>query len=263
MPNIQDQNCDWMESGKFTSSPFFDSKGTHTDQVYAAAGSKDRWVLHGCNGAGIQTDCHGDIGYLEHYDGAVPVPAQQCTVGEYGKDHIQCPTFYHPGYQNSYPGYSCGWWRGYSTPTGIEAASADGVGAFGPFGGDGDYSAGIRKALSNCKTCDQGTGLRHPYADTGALAYFVGAIWPWVCTKGDVVKVGPYTGSGANCYCDNEPWNGRGSGQRDYPHHAQVVYCGLYANHKTGNKMVCDFVNLGVGSASADYRGVELLSVPW
>ena len=54
----------------------------------------------------------------------------------------------------------------------------------------------------------------------------------------------PYTGSNANCYCDNEPWNGRGSGAREYPEHTQVAYCGLFPDSSYSVKLTCDLIRV-------------------
>merc|ERR1712226_77189 len=256
MPNVDNANppCDtWMNNGEFVSNPFFDDNNAYTWQAYQAPGAKDVWILHGCDGAGIQTDCAGDIFYLEHFASTQPVDGQDCPVGTYGSDHIQCPTFYHPGKGQSFPSYSCGWWRGYNWAKGIEEASADGVGAFGPAGAGGDYSDAMRAALRNCPSCRDGTGLKHPYYDAeNVSAFFVGAVYPWICTRDNGSN--PYTGSDANCYCDNEPWNGRGSGARDYPRTTQVVYCALYAS----DELNCDFIDMGDDGATATYRAVSM-----
>merc|ERR1712151_1119109 len=234
---------------------------------FSAAGYDDVWILHGCDGAGIQTDCAGDIMYLEHFDSKSPVAEQDCPVGNYGQDHTQCPTFYHQGLQESLPGYSCGWWRGYNSPVGIEEANGDGIGALGPKENDGDtqtgdYSSSLLDALRNCPDCAGGTALEHPYAGTDALAYFTGASWPWICTWGGDGDM-PYTGSTANCYCDNEPWNGRQpkggflGAKPEYPRTAMFTYCVLFADDGTGIKLVCDFITMEGAGATAN-RGVEL-----
>jgi len=267
MPNVDNQDCSFMDSGKFSTSPFFQLGSQYSYQAFSADGYPDVWILHGCDGAGIQTDCAGDIMYLEHFDSKSPVGEQDCPVGTYGQDHTQCPTLYHQGKQESFPGYSCGWWRGYSKPVGLEEANGDGIGALGPKEnpGDtktGDYSSSLLDALRNCPGCAGGTALEHPYAGSDALAYFTGASWPWICTWGDDGDV-PYTGSTANCYCDNEPWNGRQpkggflGAQPEYPRTAMFTYCGLYSDPSTTIKLVCDFITLEGGGAKAE-RGVEL-----
>ena len=270
MPDISDQGCsNWMDgvhsaasNSTFSTKPFFlGTVGELSYQAFQQEGSDDIWVVHGCDGAGIQTDCFGDILYLEHFDGTRPVPPQACPAGTYGIDHLACPTFYHQGLGVSFPGYSCGWWRGYKDAVGIENASSDGVGAFGPAGAGGDYSASMRNALANCPSCDGGSGLEHPYANASAKAYFTGASWPWVCTADSAPS--PYTGWSASCYCDNEPWNGRGSGAREYPEHTTIVYCGVFPDEAHAIKLVCDFVRLQDGSKSHARRGVTLLAAAW
>mmetsp|Transcript_104480 Transcript_104480/g.304996 ORF Transcript_104480/g.304996 Transcript_104480/m.304996 type:complete len:329 (-) Transcript_104480:313-1299(-) len=266
MPNEDNQDCSFMDSGKFYTSPFLQLSNVYSYQAFSASGYNDVWILHGCDGAGIQTDCAGDIMYLEHFDSSQPVAAENCYVGTYGHDHVQCPTFYHPGKQQSFPGYSCGWWRGYNTPVGLQEANSDGIGALGPKESPtdsytGDYSSSLLGVLANCPTCAGGTALSNPYEGSNAIAYFTGASWPWICSEGGT-KFEPYTGSSANCYCDNEPWNGRQLkgflGEKpQYPFNAQFTYCGLYSDESTQIKLVCDFITLDNGEAKAQ-RGVEL-----
>lgn len=267
MPNIDNQDCSWMDSGKFSSSPFLQLSNEDSYQSFSAAGFDDVWILHGCDGAGIQTDCAGDIMYLEHFDSQGPVDLQDCPVGTYGQDHTQCPAFYHQGKQESFRGYSCGWWRGYKEPVGIAEANGDGIGALGPKEQPSDtetadYSGSLLAALGDCPSCAGGTALEHPYAETSALAYFTGASFPWVCTYDGSSDV-PYTGSQTNCYCDNEPWNGRQpksafmGAKPEYNRNAMFTYCGVYADDNTKIKLVCDFITLENGGATAQ-RGVEL-----
>ena len=81
-----------------------------------------------------------------------------------------------------------------------------GVGATGPAGAGGDYRSEMKEALPN--VCQQGVfqagynGLQHRYGDKpNALAYFVGAVWNWVCNHDLQAKAGSYTTSDTNCYC--------------------------------------------------------------
>lgn len=274
MPNIDNQNCDWMDDFGFSSQPFLQYSSEYSYQAFAAKkpdGSfyDDVWILHGCDGAGIQTDCRGDIFYLEHFGSKNPVAPQDCPLSEYGVTHISCPTFYHQGKGVSLADYTCGWWRGYVNPTGIEDASKNGVGAFGPAGDGGDYSESMRSILANCPTCAYNSALEHPYKESTAVAYFTGAAWPWICTPGDDKNGTPYTGEQVSCFCDNEPSNGRQYGWMKplYPKGTQIIYCGLYEQgmwthgHQFKNlKLVCDFITLdpGANEARADHRGVEL-----
>jgi len=272
MPNMNNKDCSWMDDGYFSSYPFLQYSNEYLYQSFAAKRSDgkqfydDVWVLHGCDGAGIQTDCQGDIFYLEHFGSRDPVAGQDCPMSDYGQTHERCPTFYHQGKGASYPDYTCGWWRGYSDAVGIERASVkDGVGAFGPAGTGGDYSHSMRNILSNCPSCAHGTALEHPYQNTNAVAYFTGALWPWICNED--AGGAPYTGQQVKCYCDNEPSNGRKPDgwpagipyEAMFPQDTQIVYCGLY-NEKKGLVLKCDFITLNPGAnmAQADFRGVEM-----
>lgn len=290
MPNVDNKDCSWTDgadsawqSGQFLSSPFQALSDPYSYQAFGAthAGATDVWVMHFCDGSGVQTDCAGDVYYLEHFDDPNPVPEQDCPVSVDG-DKYQCPTFYHPGKDMVLPGYSCGWWRGYNYPVGIEEASWDGVGGnkqtgFGPVpspGWNSDYGPAIKAILENCPTCSYGSGLVHPYWESNAKAYFVGAIYPWICMQGDDSMI-PYTGYNGNdmkCFCDNEPWNGRqldGNGvDPEIPRNAEIVYCGLYDAEDPNDKikLVCDFIRFDWehGMAYAEdpanglYKGVEM-----
>jgi len=253
MPNVDNKDCSWVNAGHFDSAPFFADKNAFGYQGFRAWDpaaktwkAEDIWVAHGCDGSGIQTDCRGDVFYLEHFMKKTPVGKKNCFVGSFGKDHVQCPTMYVPGLDKSFEGPGCGWWRGFNFAAGIEFASDKGVGAMGPAGAGGDYRSQMKAALSN--VYQQGVfqagynGLQHPYGGKpNTLAYFVGAVWNWVCNHDLQAKVGPYTTSDANCYCDNEPWNGRGKGEREYPRNSVIAYCGLYDD--AGDRfMVCDFL---------------------
>jgi len=262
MPNVDNQNCpDWMDSGEFSSQPFFQYSNEYSFQAFAAPGSDDVWILHGCDGAGIQTDCRGDIFYLEHFGSKQTVAPQDCPLSTYGKTHESCPTFYHQGYDKVFPDYTCGWWRGFKQPTGIEEASKQGVGAFGPAGDDKSYGDAMRNILRNCPSCAYKSALEHPYKETDAIAYFVGAAWPWICNEGDDKNGTPYTGKQVSCYCDNEPGNGRQSikGVATVPARTQIVYCGLY-NTGFNLQLKCDFITLDTSNnrAKADFRGIEM-----
>jgi len=48
-----------------------------------------------------------------------------------------------------------------------------------------------------------------------------------------------------NCYCDNEPHNGRqpSGGKPVFPYESMFVYCGLYEDG-SGNSLTCDLITL-------------------
>lgn len=175
----------------------------------------------------------------------------------------------HPGQPQghlSFGEYECGWWRGYKSPgdADLPKAAAD-AGLFGPAGAGGDYSQKLQKVLSNCPTCNGGTALVNPYTD--AKAYFTGGLWPWVCSTSGGAAMKDYTGKvNLNCYCNNEPQNGRGE-DLVFPYSSMFMYCGLYndsiidnitvtdsatdatrnasgASWSTNSKMLCDFITL-------------------
>ena len=78
---------------------------------------------------------------------------------------------------------------------------------------------------------------------TGAKAYFAGGLWPWVCSKGGGKNMKPYTGqANLNCYCNNEPQNGRGKNPI-FPYDTMFMYCGLFEKYGS-DVLTCDLITL-------------------
>lgn len=195
-PNVDDQQCaSWRDSGRFETSNFFQYSRVDSYQAWQADGTSGTWVVHGCDGSGVQTDCRGDVLYLEHFNKPQKSLAPPCPAPPYPNNE-PCPGFSHPGQPQghlSFGEYECGWWRGYKSPgdADLPKAAAD-AGLFGPAGAGGDYSQKLQKVLSNCPTCNGGTALVNPYTD--AKAYFTGGLWPWVCSTSGGAAMKDYTG---------------------------------------------------------------------
>ena len=120
--------------------------------------------------------------------------------------------------------------------------SAADAGLFGPAGKGGNYSEKLKAVLGNCPNCGNGTALTNRYREN-ADAYFAGAMWPWVCSSDDDSSMIPYTGSKkVNCYCDNEPQNGRGA-DPIFPYNTKFVYCGLFGGGSS-SQLTCDLISL-------------------
>lgn len=87
-------------------------------QVWQDFSAEDRWIMHGCDGAGSQMmDCLGDVAYFEHLGGQGEPAYEDCM-----KDvHSQC-SFQHPAWKSKddprswFREYECGWWRAYDNP---------------------------------------------------------------------------------------------------------------------------------------------------
>jgi len=260
MPNVQAcQNQDWLDKYQYRTKDFFHGGDYYKYQAYQDKKDKgdDLWIVHGCDGAGIQTDCLGDVLYLENFK-KDPVAPQNCPLSTYGDIttsfdgkfvHDSCPTFDHPGMQKTYQDYNCGWWRGYKDPIGIEAASKDGVGAYGPAGAEGaqnlanDLNFALKNVYQDNERVSSYDGTQHPFQDASSppLQYFVGAVYPWICNYEDDSYL-PWTGGQVNCYCDNEPWNGRNGNPMTFAVNMRILYCGLYDSDDGGKKMVCDLL---------------------
>jgi len=238
-------------------------------QAWKAGGTQDTWLIHGCDGAGIQGDCLGDVLYLEQFG---PQGAVQCSPGEYGHDHPQCG-FNHPangGNAVGFEWYNCGWQRTYENPddADILAASMDG-GLLGPGSppqnpadlsnsGASNWALTVNHALSQCIGCSDPRGaLAHTYrsADKAPNAYLTGSLSPWTCSK---TGYDVYTDGNTDCYCDNEPWGGRvGSAGAVIPEpnwNTRILYCGLYKDDPNAphGYLECDIISIVKGDWSVD-----------
>lgn len=167
------------------------------------------FVIHSCDGAGIQTDCVGDTWYVELFgpwedkdyclanDGSSAGWGFDCDASSGNDDalencqHQKC-TFRHPMTNINYQYYSCGWWGVGSYGQGLNGQLVEGAESW-LNGQDG---------LRDANSCD--------YGDLGQCndwnAYFF--LYAWTCHQDDLSKnTDWFTGvSGRNCYCDNEPW---------------------------------------------------------
>merc|ERR1712176_669409 len=153
--------------------PFYTGSPTGA-QAWQASGADDFFVFHGCDGAGLQTDCKGDLYYVEQY-------GPECQWGDPGCEgdlnsndlHNVCP-FIHPGTGITYQWYNCGWW------------------------GDGeDWADGKMPWSPN-------NGLA-PYTLKGPSGNMF--LYPWVCHQNPDRDFSYFGVSDPhlNCFCDNEP----------------------------------------------------------
>jgi len=247
-----------------------DGAGNMRKDVYQAwqdleTGAEDVWLLHGCDGAGIQGDCLGDLLYLEQFG---KQGQAKCTPGKYGVDHPQCG-FVHPANGNKlkqgigFEWYNCGWQRTYENvdDADILAASLDG-GLLGPGkppadpadlskDGASNWALTVNWALSQCVGCDDARGaLAHTFRASAKTpnAYLTGSLSPWTCSRTDFLNT--YTNKFQDCYCDNEPWGGRvGSVGATIPEpnwNTRILYCGLFKDdpsHPEGY-LECDIISI-------------------
>lgn len=167
LPHRDSQNCEsWMDGyDKWNTSAFFRYSSHRSYQCWRASQSDDVWVMHGCDGSGVQTDCRGDILYLEHFAQPSSVHAAACPTHPY-PSHSSCP-FNHSGQPDgilSFGEYICGWWRGYNRAYDADLArSAYDARLFGAAGSGADYSAALERAMQNCPSCSNGNALETPF----------------------------------------------------------------------------------------------------
>ena len=198
---------------------YFDSSGRNVP-------SQDKgsyWVFHGCDGAGIQPDCAGDIKYVERLYGPISKNGALWCEGGYTVDQIpskgrnprrQCK-FKHPGTGNVYDNYYSGWWD------------------------DGDLNsnqwmmrAGANRWWNNA--------IRNAFTQKAGTSPFQGQagdklvmmIFPWVCDvagadEDAAVRNGYYSPDSAiknvKCWADNEPYTD-GKKNAGWPPFAQLYY---------------------------------------
>jgi hypothetical protein len=219
--------------------------------IWQSPGADNLFIFHGCDGSGIQTDCMGDILYMEQFGvgGAIP---HTFNVSPY-PNHSPS-NFVHPGNPPvTFPYYNCGWWNGMSRQPG-QTGNGDLKTARWLLGVQGDamYDT-FDHLLRNCydmngNLCGSNGKSPKPLAADGLWSnafwgdqengkppdqLLVGTISPWVCSEDSRDVMEEYTGhKNLNCYCDNEPWTGR----QDDPNMAQpnwntvLYYCALYSD---------------------------------
>lgn len=214
VPHTSDYQDCVSRSGDATVGDFLDKWAGGPDRAQAWC-EKDNpnpsnyFVIHGCDGSGIQTDCMGDTWYVELFgplDDNDHCSANDggdgwgfdCEVSSGSEDdlvhcqHQKC-TFRHPMTNRNYQYYSCGWWGIGSYGESLNGQTV--IGAESWMNGQ----AGLRDANS----CDDGDLSKCNHWN----AYFF--LYAWTCHKDDTSKnTDWFTGvSGRNCYCDNEPWS--------------------------------------------------------
>lgn len=185
---------DFYSGGGWTSKAWYDFSQDDNSET------KNYWVFHGCDGAGLQTgDCAGDTYYVEQIFNECNVAWGQdgcsCQGGYtdysgYGRnvDHNKCP-FIRPGSHTMYKSYNCGW--------------------FSTDGGWSDQGKNWFASMRQYMTNNGETGGAHTMM-----------VYPWVCTYDETTDFSWYFAGelyGSNnikCWCDNEPeWGGHDSTQ--------------------------------------------------
>lgn len=172
------------------------------------ASSGDFFVFHACDGAGLQSDCKGDIKYVEHFAGRAQGNSCQQDPKTSSNMRNYCK-FKHPGTGTIYENYEAGWWNdgnaGGQAPNGITdymaASSANGQ------WGDGVKRGVVTQAVMAWPNpYMQYDGKSNGYGTMHAISF---TTFPWVCTRsdnGDNYFAAPsQVETGVKCYADNEP----------------------------------------------------------
>lgn len=191
------------------------SPGSGTEQDY--------FVFHGCDGAGLQSDCLGDIKYVEriqglysdgnlgihHGEGTVPDEGI-CGDFEYGRTYCK---FVHPGTMRVHENYVGGWFLKPSDSG--ETCEAE----FGDEGAGCIWAGLCNSAASggwDGPLCDNILDIpntyfngQHPFADVDGY-HFSFILYPWRCSESgdDTNNLFSYpsiSAYGYKCYVDNEP----------------------------------------------------------
>ena len=186
---------------------------------------QDYFVFHGCDGSGLQSDCMGDIKYVERIqglysdtklgitDGVGTIP-DEGICGNYDDGRTYCK-FVHPGTMRMHDNYVGGWFLKPSD-AGVSCASG-----FGDEGAGCIWDGLCKSAASggwdkNNPLCDTILDIpntyfngQHPFADVEGY-HFSFALYPWRCDpSGDdtnnLFSYPSISKYGYKCYVDNEP----------------------------------------------------------
>jgi hypothetical protein len=182
----------------------------------------DYFVFHNCDGAGIQSDCLGDIKYIERFEGRnAPGTPVLCDGRDGNRNHCM---FVHPSTGTVFGKlqYWAGWYNFGKIDEGICKA-----------GGTRSWNPAV---CSRLLAIHAG---RNPYDGTGAAHTFAFLLYPWVCNSDGAMKSSNFLSPtldntadrpahGWKCYADNEPGQRLASGQAGWPPQIEIYFFGLY-----------------------------------
>jgi len=181
----------------------------------------DYWVFHGCDGAGLQSDCAGDIKYIERLsylwndsyyginDGEGNMPSEGVCTGwddTYNRNYCK---FVHPGTKHVYSDYHGGWWGD---------DCGDGRSQFGSSNmacikeedfsslASGDWTGPLKDNVFNIP--DAYFGGNHPFDGDGDNFSFM--LFEWRCEEDSNLQHNLFSNPsirdyGWKCFVDNEP----------------------------------------------------------
>jgi len=225
-----------------------------TNNWWLPAGSgttRDYFVFHGCDGAGLQSDCFGDILYAEHiiglnendeygiydgktFDGKSPNGVKGiCSDPNdtYGRSYCK---FVHPGTMTVHEDYYGGF---HSKCSGFGNMGDDGALCITEDDFQSTASGVWKKGDLDKKVLNIPNvyfGGQHPFADEDGY-HFSFMMYPWRCDNGgpaanNLFSYPSISDWGYECYVDNEP-GGWGA-----PPDIEI-YFGVLLNNGVGDEM--------------------------
>ena len=202
-PEDKNKNCNWISdsSGPGGSGArvwgHFENNVQTTDEYF---------VFHGCDSAGVQPDCWGDIKYIERFGSKgkrgyksisdYPNPDENplpSNCNEVDGDRRCYYTFVHPGTETQYDNYAGGWWSSGN----IEESNFN------------SHASGGWKTFTYDTFTTKFAEYIKKYQDKDKNFSFM--LYPWTCVPtnefGNVNHFSyPHINdSNYKCYADNEP----------------------------------------------------------
>jgi len=192
------------------------------------------FVFHGCDGAGLQPDCKGDIKYIERFGGYWNGDGEGfdgmsktgiCGVPADSSDGRNFCKYVRPGSHKIYEDYQGGWWcDGTITPGCVQsAATPDDWSNFEWLHNVATYAEG---GLD-----DSWFGGKHPFAKDGESSgvgwgkdgtRFSFMLFPWRCSETSEshnhFSYPSVPKEGHKCWVDNEP------GDIGYPYYTEIYF---------------------------------------
>jgi len=228
----------------------------------------DYFAFHGCDGAGIQSDCWGDIKYIERFEG-YNKPGTTVVCDGPNPPRNQC-MFVHPATRTVFDRlkYWAGWYNYGEIDSSICKAGAD-----------RSWDATVCNRI-----LDINNG-KNPYAGTPGVRFtFSFLLYPWICQRDSSMANNNFfsptldnTGgkekptSGWKCYVDNEPGT-LSSGQPGWPPYIEIYYFGLYKTSDGKDQLMYDKWAITDSDTPAQIKSSEILyqchqgdgsSCPW
>jgi len=221
--------------------PYIDTMTGYSDGGGASAWADstnvhptEYFVFHGCDGAGLQPDCKGDIKYIERFGGYLNGDGEgfdtmeltgMCEIPDDSTDARNFCKYVRPGSHKIYDDYSGGWWcEGTISADCVQSQATPNDWSNFPFLHDVAQKAegGLDPSWFNGE---------HPFAKDGANSgvgqgkdglRFSFMLFPWRCSEnGETHNYFSYPSvpePGHKCWVDNEP------GDIGYPYYTEIYF---------------------------------------